>query len=179
MGKGEFSPSGINVHTDLTETQLPDLTGDLPRMQSVSFDADRIRLEGRYTDQLSAYRARRIWRETLLNYFLLEPEHDFTLQVASDKETSIYTLNCDFTSACARYCFWRLTNDQTPEAQYLIETAHIPQAASQREEFLFASDLKPLHQEDQAVLSRIAELSEAISKGPLQRLLDVLKKLYR
>lgn len=166
------------MQTDLTNTQLPDLTEEISRAHSVCFDADKIRLEGKYADQLSAYRARKIWRETLLNYFLLEPEHDFTLHVDSDATTSIFTLNCDFTSACARYCFWRLTNDQTPEAQYLIETAHIPQSDSHREEFLCAPDLHAYHEEDPEILRRIAELSDAISRNPVQKALSMLRKLF-
>ncbi len=40
--------------------------------------------------------------------------------------------------------FWRLTNQQAPEAQYEIETAHIPDSASRHSDFISAPDMQPL-----------------------------------
>ena len=59
----------------------------------------------------------------------------------SNIEEGVFTLQCEFVSACGRYAFWRLTNNQAPEAQYLIETAHIPNAELREAEFHAASDL--------------------------------------
>jgi hypothetical protein len=110
----------------------------------VCFDPDAIRLEGYYSDELAAHRARKSWRESLERYFLLDEQDDFTLHIRElDGASEMrFVLWCDFHSACARYAFWRLTNHQAPEAQYVIETGHIPRAESQSEQFLFAPDLR-------------------------------------
>jgi len=112
---------------DRPDSQLSDFTEEFSGREEVCFDAERVVLEGYYNDELSAHRAKRVWKDTLLNYFLLEPGHDFKLQIRFESGQKRYSLTCAFMTACARYSFWRLTNDQTPEAQYLIETAHIPQ----------------------------------------------------
>jgi hypothetical protein len=105
----------------------------------VCFDPENVTLEGVYADELSAYRARKCWAEALENHFLLEPEHDFFVVI--DDSTDDYRLRCEFITACARYAFWRLTNNQAPEAQYIIETAHIPKGESQFERFMQAPDM--------------------------------------
>lgn len=129
---------------DLNSDQVVELTQIIPESGEVSFDGDRTLLEGVYRDQLSAYRAKRVWLEAFSIYFLLDEEQDLRVQISSDHEHGVYLIRCEFLSACARYAFWRLTNHQTPEAQYIIETAHIPQCESQEEQFLRASDLKPV-----------------------------------
>lgn len=108
----------------------------------VYFDNDNVMLEGHYEDQLSAYRAKRSWLETLENFFLLEEGEDFFLWVGK-KETPEdgFTLRCRFVTTCGRYAFWRITHDQAPEAQALIETAHIPQSSSRWDEIQSAPDL--------------------------------------
>jgi hypothetical protein len=111
----------------------------------VCFDPEEAVLEGTYLDELSAYRARRVWTETFETNFLLEPNHDFIFRVLSSLEGRKFVLKCDFATACGRYAFWRLTRNQAPEAQYLIETAHIPQADSRREETLHTADLSTFY----------------------------------
>lgn len=106
----------------------------------VCFDPDSVTLEGFYSDELSAHRAKRTWESALENHFLLEPDHDFTLKISS-VESKCFALTCEFLTACARYAFWRLTNSQAPEAQYIIETAHIPRGESQYDRFMAAPDL--------------------------------------
>ena len=64
--------------------------------------------------------------------FLLEDIHDFRVKVAFDNEDSRYRVQCNFTSACGRYAFWRLTHHQAPEVQFALETAHLPHVASMR-----------------------------------------------
>jgi hypothetical protein len=110
----------------------------------VSFDPVGIVLKGRYLDELSAYRARKVWSETLEMTFLLDTDHDFTMEVVPSMIPDSFELHCNFHTACARYAFWRLTNNQAPEAQYQIETAHIPVSERLHEAFVRAPDM---HQE--------------------------------
>lgn len=111
------------------------------RSEGVSFDPEEVVLEGVYRDELSAYRARRVWREALESNFLLEVKHDFNLSVDFEEEAGQFKLRCDFGTACGRYAFWRLTHNQAPETQYLIETAHIPLCESRQQELVSAADL--------------------------------------
>ncbi len=113
----------------------------------VCFDAEHIVLHGTYTDELSAHRARKAWAEILEYHFLLENGRDFAYRLTPDYEHMLFTLECEFLSACGRYAFWRLTNHQAPEAQYQIETAHIPESHRRQDEFLSAPDLRPLYDE--------------------------------
>ncbi len=123
-----------------------ELTDEFQWSEGVSYDPEHITLEGTYTDQLSAYRARKVWQETLEGNFLLESEHDFTLKVCSHAVEHRYVLRCDFLTACARYAFWRLTNNQAPEAQYIIETAHIPNGELRQDDLLEVPDLRSIHE---------------------------------
>lgn len=81
------------------------------------FDAEGITLISRFSDELSAYRARRQWVDILGSYFLLEKGRDFEMSVLANPESEYFVLNCFFTSACGRYAFWRLINEQAPEAE--------------------------------------------------------------
>lgn len=93
------------------------------------YDADRLVLEGLYLDEITAYRARKRWMQTLEANFLLEGQHDFRIKVRMVPESGRYRVRCDFLSACGRYAFWRLTHHQAPEVQYMLETAHLPTVA--------------------------------------------------
>ena len=91
--------------------------------QGLIFDAEGVTLVGQFNDEFSAYRARREWQKVLKTYFLLESERDYDMSLVTDKEAEYNVLSCYFTSACGRYAFWRLINDQAPEAeQKLFET---------------------------------------------------------
>jgi len=81
------------------------------------YDADTVTLIGKYTDELSCHRARKNWVELFSNYFLLEANRDYDILVESDLDGGIFIINCIFTSACGRYAFWRLVNQQAPEAE--------------------------------------------------------------
>lgn len=129
---------------ELRGVQPVELSREVGFPGDIRFDPERIILQGCYSDQLSAYRAKKIWFETLESCFLLDADHDFTVRVISDFSDSKFYLNCSFVSACGRYAFWRLTNEQAPEAQYILETAHIPHSEMHAEELLTAPDLKPL-----------------------------------
>ena len=124
------------------ELQPIELTREISFPGNILFDSNRLQLLGNYADQLSAYRAKRIWKQTLETCFLLDRDQDFVLLMRSDLDSGSYILSCEFVSACARYAFWRLTNHQAPEAQYLIETAHIPQSESRHDDFLGAGDMR-------------------------------------
>lgn|GEM_PF-4180061 len=91
----------------------------------LTYDSENTTLEGWYADELSAHRAKKIWREILSSYFLLENTVDFVVSTQGYPSEGIYGILCEFKSACGRYAFWRITNNQAPEAQYLIESAHL------------------------------------------------------
>lgn len=92
----------------------------------VWFDAERLSLEGVYLDEVTAYRARRRWIAAFEAHFLLELKFDFRLEVVCDPHRDHFALRCTFLSACGRYAFWRLTHNQAPEVQAILETAHLP-----------------------------------------------------
>ncbi len=132
------------MHKEAGYSQDIEINDESQIPSGVCFDPDRITLEGWYQDELSAHRARRGWAETLETYFLLDNEHDYELNVVKHSNTQRFKLRCSFLTACARYAFWRLTNGQAPEAQYSIETSHIPNAESSHEQFLSAPDLRSI-----------------------------------
>jgi hypothetical protein len=81
------------------------------------FDADGVNLFGKYQDEMSAWRAKKEWIDVLHDYFLLEPERDYEINVISNLSNMTFCLKSNFTSACGRYAFWRLINHQAPEAE--------------------------------------------------------------
>lgn len=125
------------------ESQLSDLIAEIELIDGVCFDPNTLTLHGLYSDELSAHRARRGWLDTLEHSFFLEVDDDFSLEVKGDLERGRFVLSCEFTSASARYAFWRLTHQQAPEAQYMIETAHVP-TSNFGFELAKAPDLTPL-----------------------------------
>lgn len=112
--------------------------------EGVKFDSESAALIAQYNDELSLFRAKKVWTSVLKNSFLLENSSDYTLASESFPELGKFVLECNFNSACGRYTFWRITNSQSPEAQYLIETAHIPLCASRHEDLIKAPDMQPL-----------------------------------
>lgn len=85
--------------------------------EGLIYDADSIILAGKYSDELSAHRARKDWRGILGSYFLLDEGRDYELWVRSDATARYFVVHCCFISACGRYAFWRLVNQQAPEAE--------------------------------------------------------------
>lgn len=85
--------------------------------EGLIYDADAILLAGKYTDELSAHRARREWRDILGSYFLLDESRDYEFWIQSDVQQDYFVVHCSFVSACGRYAFWRLVNQQAPEAE--------------------------------------------------------------
>ena len=115
--------------------------------EGVTFDPEETSLHGSYKDEISAHRAKKLWIETLEDNFILENNCDFSVHVQSLAHGHGFLLSCQFESSCARYAFWRLTNNQAPEAQYVIETAHIPYCESRHEDILKAPDLRSIYDE--------------------------------
>ena len=109
----------------------------------VLFEPNEYSLVGLYPDEISAYRAKKVWKETLESGFLLDHESDMQMSVRYNQIKSAFELSCLFTSACGRYAFWRITNRMVPEAEYLIETAHIPLSVSRNQEIMSAPDMMP------------------------------------
>lgn len=137
-----------------------------PVLPGVRFDADRVTLEGIYPDDFSLFRAKKNWSDILEYHFLLDSKRDFNFRFERDLTLGVFTLRCEFQSACGRYAFWRLTNYQAPEAQYQIETAHIPDSKSRQYDLLSAPDLKPVNPEP-SVLGHNGMLSNRRNKPSL------------
>lgn len=140
----------------------------------VVFDLDSLTLVGRYGDELSAHRAKKAWLKTLQDCFLLDSDSDIRLKVSSNKDQHHYLLSCEFISACARYAFWRLTNNHVPEAAYLLETAHLPDSKYQT--LIAAPDMRAvvehemrkfdLQVEDQkSLFKKLGELTKSFVKS--------------
>jgi hypothetical protein len=85
--------------------------------EGLIYDADSVILAGKHADELSAHRARREWRSILSSFFLLDEGRDYELWVRSDASARYFVVHCCFVSACGRYAFWRLVNQQAPEAE--------------------------------------------------------------
>lgn len=114
------------------QTNLPEGTPGLV------FDADSITLLGKFTDELSVYRAKKTWAQVLANYFLLESGRDYEMNIMRpETQGQEYALRCVFGSACGRYAFWRLVNRQAPDAEAKLYTTNIVSKKSQR--FLLGS----------------------------------------
>jgi hypothetical protein len=128
------------------DQSLAQRTNERSRSLGVCFDPDKTMLLGWYRDEISAYRAKKIWTAALHENFLLEPKHDFSYEIGFDEEIQAHSLRCNFLTACARYAFWRITNAQAPEVQYLIETAHIPSSDNFTEEVIRTPDMRPVRE---------------------------------
>lgn len=117
-------------------------------LPEIIFDVEAVTIEAHYSDELSAHRAKRIWIETLESHFLLDEESDYLIGIQDiTEDDQCFALLCHFSSACARYAFWRLTNEQAPEAQYVLETAHIPFTSESWLEFQASGDLRDIARE--------------------------------
>ena len=155
------------------------LAQGLDLTQQVFFDPETVTLLGAYTDQLGAYRARKVWSKTFEQTFLLNIEGDFKFSIVRPaSESEQYVLKCEFLSACARYAFWRLTNNQSPEAQYIIETAHIPESRSNHNAIIAAPDMRPIHAEPLVLGHNLFKVTqESMIDRLVQRLVALIKKM--
>jgi len=162
----------------MTQDQVIELTRELPISEAVHFDCEGVTLLGTYQDELSLHRAKKNWTNILESNFLLEPEYDYSLSHSSLLKEGNFALQCHFLTACGRYAFWRLTNDQAPEAQYMIETAHIPNAELRELEFSMAPDMSPIN--SVAPLERNVPKSRGFShvRDIVGKLLDLLRRKH-
>lgn len=143
------------------------------RVADVVFDMDSLTLVGRYFDELSAHRAKKCWLKTLQDCFLLDLDTDLKLKVKIDSELQQFLLICEFNSSCARYAFWRLTNNHVPEAAYLLETAHIPESVNQN--YMEGADLRAaVAREIEKIESRVED-----QKGLLKKIGEMTKSLVK
>jgi hypothetical protein len=100
--------------------------------EGISFNPSDMRLIGIYADQLSAYRAKKVWINEFEEKFLLEFAYDYTLKVAADHQQKKYLIECEFLSSCGKYAFWRLIHNQALDVQEAIENAHLPTITAQK-----------------------------------------------
>lgn len=174
-GAGEVS--GIMQHQDQGKAQPTDLTREVSFPGDLTFDPDALSLQGEYGDELSAYRARKCWIETLETCFLLDRGTDYKIKAVSDATTGSFKISCVFESACGRYAFWRLTNHQAPEAQYLLETAHIPSSDAGVTDMIGAPDLRSALEDQEAAIAeqRLLEKDDPVRAGFLRILKAAMK----
>jgi hypothetical protein len=100
------------------------------------YKPDHSSFEGTYPDELCVQRVKKTWCTILETDFLLIPRTDFVLKKEFDPTSARYHMSCSFTSACGRYAFWRLLNEQAPEVQFLLETAHMSNRFRDYESFV-------------------------------------------
>jgi len=160
---------------DAHTSQPIELTHNVSIDLGVCFDPDNVILQGIYQDELSAYRAKRRWEETFSSHFLLDSEQDFNLEVKGNLHEGKFILTCRFLTACGRYAFWRITNNQAPETQYIIETAHIPVCSSRHEDILCAPDLHSIYEEP--LILSTGELQELLFPPKKSRFWEWLKRI--
>ena len=139
----------------------------------VLFDLDTLTLVGRYKDELSAHRAKKAWLKTLQDCFLLDSESDINLKISKSAETHQFLLSCEFFSSCARYAFWRLTNNHVPEAAYLLEVAHMPE--SKYQSYIAAPDMRAVVEHEMSKF----ELQVEDQKSLFQKLGDLTKTFVK
>lgn len=149
-------------HDALIE-QPSNITHDFSSTGEVQFDPERLTIIGLYSDELSAQRAKKGWKAALTQGFLLDPQDDLGFATLHDPNHNSYILRCQFESACARYAFWRLINSQAPEAQYAIETAHIPLCEARHADFMSAPDMRSIKDATTGLQSVINKMSESSS----------------
>jgi hypothetical protein len=156
-------------------SQLIELSRRIGLDSPVRFDPETSALAGVYTDELAVHRAKRGWRNVLEANFILEMGHDFSIDIVKDPASNRYLMRCEFTSACGKSAFWRITNHQAPETQCIIETAHIPISDSLFEELVAAPDMRPL-EDPQPFIPGWREVRRT---SRLERVLARLRRLTR
>jgi len=101
------------------------------------FDADTVTLLGKFTDEFSAHRGKKVWMDVLAHHFLLERARDYDTEVGAIEGSEYFYLRCTFQSACGRYAFWRLVNHQALEAEEKLHVSNMVNKKSAR--FLLGS----------------------------------------
>lgn len=136
------------------------------------YDTNSLVLLGKFSDELSAHRAKSEWKEVLAAHFLIENERDYTLKVIPYTGEGYYILSCVFDSACGRYVFWRLANRQAPDAEErLLRQGKRAAARAQR---MSSTKLSRDVVLSRALMEQV-ELAEQ-NAGLIGRLIDIFKK---
>ncbi len=139
------------------------------------YDADGVTLLGKYTDELSAHRAKRGWAEVLGSYFLLEDERDYDMWVTSNLDDNYFVLSCCFVSACGRYAFWRLINHQAPEAEERLGGTGTQTAAKR-----FLSSMRVEEEEDRKSTWVFNSIDEQLEENEYTAsLINKIMKLFQ
>ena len=137
------------------------------------FDTEGVTLIARFGNELAAYRARKSWVIVLNRYFLLERGRDYEVSVLSSPENGYQVLNCYFTSACGRYAFWRLINDQAPEAEAkLCDATKVIRAEKAALSSLFQA-------KSNAPAPWILPVKNSSKRGSSQRVSSILPRLLK
>lgn len=174
-----FRTEAMSTVTNNSDQPIYKLSSAIPS-EGVTFDPDAIVIQGIYQDELSAHRAKRLWAEALLTNFLLDEGEDFSLSITALRESGCFYLACYFLTASGRYAFWRITNHQAPEAQYVIETAHIPHCQSRHDDILRAPDLRCVHDEPRyQKLYRDFQISTGATASIIAALKGIVKALTK
>ena len=112
-----------------TSKNFSQINQDVTSFGFVSYIPETYKIVGEYSNEIYLFRAKKFWKMALQDTFLLETGTDFQFQIKKNAKMNVYTLTCTFKSACGRYAFWRVNNNQNPEAKYIIESAHLTQTA--------------------------------------------------
>jgi|GEM_PF-4676486 len=108
----------------------------------IFFNSDSLTIQGYYKDEISAFRAKEQWEKSLLENFDLEKDLDFKIHTNSSKLLNLFIIVASFKSSQGKYSYWKITKYQSPEIQYIFETAHIPLCESRHKDILIAPDLQ-------------------------------------
>ena len=119
-----------------TSKNFSQINQDVTSFGFVAYAPEMYKITGEYSNEIYLFRAKKLWKMALQDTFLLENATDFKFQVRKNSKMNVYMLTCTFMSACGRYAFWRINNNQNPEVKYIIESAHLPQTADNYDELL-------------------------------------------
>lgn len=71
-------------------------------------------MRGSFGDLFTARRAERVVMQSLQEYFLLRPKHDYDIRREESPEGDGLRVVVVFKSASSRYAIWRIVNGQAP-----------------------------------------------------------------
>ncbi len=149
-----------------TSNNIIDLNQNVKYLSDISYDLTLYTITGTYDDEISLFRAKKFWAQAFNDVFLLEKKYDFNFKLK--KDLNKFQLICSFVSACGRYAFWRINNNQNPEVKYLIEISHMPFIFQNYDEIINGyPNFKNSSEQD--ILGEVEEKTKNIS--------DILKKI--
>jgi len=164
------------MRDDADKSQIADFIDESHSGISIQFDLDQMSLQGSYLDELSCHRAKRVWKEVLERTFLLKKDQDFILTAKESSEENAFLLLCLFDSPSGRYVLWRLANDQAPESQYTIETAHVPDSTLMHDSFISAPDMIACGSTP-TILGEASDSAAPLLKNICERIKELAEKI--